>query len=57
MRLSSFLFVYPLLVRQWASIALVGVLLDNSVVQLLAFCSIHCVMFIILVCLKPFANR
>ena len=42
---------------QWASIALVGVLIDESVVQLLAFCGIHLVMFIILVCLKPFANR
>eukprot|EP00903_Cladosiphon_okamuranus_P021834 g20077.t1 len=41
---------------EWAAIALVGVLIDDSVVQLLAFCCIHTVMFVILVCFKPFAN-
>ncbi len=44
-------------ILQWAAIALVGVLIDNSVVQLLAFCGIHLAMFAILVCFKPFANR
>lgn len=42
---------------QWAAIALVGVLIDDSVLQLLLFCGLHSVMFFILVCLKPFANR
>eukprot|EP00903_Cladosiphon_okamuranus_P006435 g6296.t1 len=41
---------------EWTSIALVGVLIDDSVVQLLAFCGVHMVMFAILVCFKPFAN-
>ena len=49
--------VCPISILQWASIALVGVLIDSSVVQLLAFCGIHVVMFAILVCFKPFANR
>ncbi|CAM9192533.1 unnamed protein product, partial [Hapterophycus canaliculatus] len=40
----------------WASFALVGVLVDSSVVQLLLFCGLHSVLFFILVFLKPFAN-
>lgn len=47
----------PLLSLQWAAFALVGVLIDSSVVQLLLFCGLHSVLFCILVCLKPFANR
>ncbi|CAM9953326.1 unnamed protein product, partial [Ectocarpus sp. 4 AP-2014] len=41
---------------EWASIALVGVMIDNSNVQLLLFCGLQSAMFLILVCLKPFAN-
>ncbi|CAM9789606.1 unnamed protein product [Ectocarpus fasciculatus] len=41
---------------EWAAIALVGVMVDNSVVQLVLFCGLHSVMFFILVFLKPFAN-
>lgn len=32
-------------------------MIDDSAVQLLAFGGLHVVMFAILVCLKPFANR
>ncbi|CAM9523853.1 unnamed protein product [Ectocarpus sp. 6 AP-2014] len=41
---------------EWASIALVGVMIDNSNVQLLLFCGLQSAMFLMLVCLKPFAN-
>lgn len=42
---------------QAASIAMIGVLVDDSVVQLLLLGGLHSVMFVVLVCLKPFANR
>ncbi|CAM9886855.1 unnamed protein product [Ectocarpus sp. 12 AP-2014] len=41
---------------EWAALALVGVMIENSVVQLLLFCGLHSVMFFILMFVKPFAN-
>lgn len=46
-----------LLLAQWAALACVGVLIDSSVVQLLFFSCIHGVSFVILVVLRPFANK
>ncbi|CAM9876550.1 unnamed protein product, partial [Ectocarpus sp. 8 AP-2014] len=40
----------------WAFFAIVGVLVDNSVVQLGLFCAMHSLTFILLVVFKPFAN-
>lgn len=48
---------YVSLFTQWAAIACVGAVLNNSVLQLLIFCVIHVVSFVILVVLRPFANR
>lgn len=42
---------------KWAAIACVGVLIDDSVIQLFLFTGIQATMFIVLVTLKPFANR
>lgn len=42
---------------QWAAIACVGVLIDDSALKLFLFCGFHVVMFVVLVWLKPFANR
>jgi len=42
---------------QRATVACIGVLVDNSVVQLLSFCAVHVAIFAIIVQRKPFANR
>ncbi|CAB1104649.1 unnamed protein product [Ectocarpus sp. CCAP 1310/34] len=42
---------------KWAFFAIVGVLVDNSAVQLGLFCAMHSSTFILLVVFKPFANR
>ena len=42
---------------QWAALGIVGVVVDNSVVQLSLFCAMHTVSFLLLAVFKPFANR
>eukprot|EP00903_Cladosiphon_okamuranus_P018718 g17231.t1 len=50
----SWFIVYTL--AEWAVLACVGVLVDESAVQLGLFCALHSVTFLILVVCKPFAN-
>lgn len=47
---------FPLSASQWAALGVVGVLVDNSVLQLSLFCAMHSVSFLLLVVFKPFAN-
>ena len=42
---------------QMVAIASVAVLVDDSAAQLFSFCGLHTVSFLLLVFLKPFANR
>ena len=57
----TFLFLSPVsvvsLFVQWAALGIVGVVVDNSVLQLSLFCAMHTVSFLLLVVFKPFANR
>ena len=41
---------------QFAALGIVGVLLDDSVLQLWLFCAMHSLSFLLVVFLKPFAN-
>jgi len=41
---------------QFAALGIVGVLLDDSVLQLSLFCGMHALSFLLVVFLKPFAN-
>ncbi|CAB1103298.1 unnamed protein product [Ectocarpus sp. CCAP 1310/34] len=41
---------------EWVALALVGVMVENSIVQLVLFCGLPSVIFLILMFLKPFAN-
>ena len=42
---------------QWAGVAYVSVIIDDSVLQLFLLCGIEVIMFAILLQQKPFANR
>lgn len=44
-------------VEQWALLACIGVLVEDSVIQLWCFCIMHSATFILLVVCRPFANR
>eukprot|EP00903_Cladosiphon_okamuranus_P012907 g12051.t1 len=49
-------FVVYILV-EWAALGVVGVVVDNSVLQLSLFCAMHTLSFLLLVVFRPFANR
>ncbi|CAN0166666.1 unnamed protein product, partial [Ectocarpus sp. 4 AP-2014] len=51
----SWFVVYTLI--EWAALACIAVLVDNSAVQCGLFCAIHSMTFILIVACKPFANR
>ncbi|CAN0367524.1 unnamed protein product [Ectocarpus sp. 6 AP-2014] len=51
----SWFIIYTLI--EWAVLACIAVLVDNSAVQCGLFCAIHSMTFILLVACKPFANR
>eukprot|EP00903_Cladosiphon_okamuranus_P005921 g5852.t1 len=42
---------------EWAALGVVGVVIDNNVLQLSLFCAMHAVSCLLLVIFKPFANR
>ncbi|CAB1104148.1 unnamed protein product [Ectocarpus sp. CCAP 1310/34] len=50
----SWFTVYTLI--EWATLACIAVLVDNSAVQCGLFCALHSMTFILLVVCKPFAN-
>eukprot|EP00903_Cladosiphon_okamuranus_P017681 g16281.t1 len=47
--------VYTLI--EWTALGVVGAVIEESVLQLSLFCAMHTVSFLLLVVLKPFANR
>ncbi|CAM9869077.1 unnamed protein product, partial [Ectocarpus fasciculatus] len=51
----SWFIIYTLI--EWAALACIAVLVDNSAVQFGLFCAIHSMTFIVVVACKPFANR
>ncbi|CAN0101373.1 unnamed protein product, partial [Scytosiphon promiscuus] len=51
----SWFIIYTLI--EWAALGVVGALLEDSVLQLSLFCAMNAVSFLLLVVLKPFANR
>ncbi|CAN0484795.1 unnamed protein product, partial [Scytosiphon promiscuus] len=51
----SWFIVYTLI--EWAALGVVGGVVNDSVLQLSLFCAMHTVSFLLLVVLKPFANR
>lgn len=42
---------------QWVALGVVGAVVEDSVLQLSLFCGMHTVSCLLLVILKPFANR
>jgi len=42
---------------QWTALGIVGVLVENSILQLSLFGSMHAVSCMLLLVFKPFANR
>lgn len=44
-------------IMQWVALGVVGAVVEESVLQLSLFCGMHTVSFLLLVILKPFANR
>ncbi|CAM9250711.1 unnamed protein product [Hapterophycus canaliculatus] len=51
----SWFIIYSLI--EWMALGIVGALVDDSVLQLSLFCAMNAVSFILLLVLKPFANR
>lgn len=45
-----------MLVVQWAALGVVGVVVDDSVLQLSLFCAVNTLSFLLLAVFKPFAN-
>lgn len=45
------------MLTQWTALGIVGGLVDESVLQLSLFCAVNTVSLVLLLFLKPFANR
>lgn len=49
--------MWYLFATQWAALGIVGVVVDNSVLQLSLFSAMHAASCLLLLAFKPFANR